>query len=520
MWSLSVEEQFYILYPLILSACFAVAGRRLSFAVTLSLLAASYVGMLYVMGDNQLTLGFYFVGTRAWELLVGSVLAYYMHKLPTQGKVNDIASLTGLGMLLYAITQFEATAQYPNASALIPTIGTALILGFARPSTWVGGKLLVFSPFVFVGLISYSLYLWHQPVFAFLRALNGSHPTLLQFSLGIIGSAVLAYLTYRFVETPFRDREKWSQKRIFTFSLVGCTLLAATGLLFYVKKGLPERYDANVFVEVPKQGERICVVRDFSDVTPDDQRCHRNPDAPLTIALMGDSHGNELVEMLAEVMPNTGIQQVTHSGCPPIGEYYHWDASCREWYPKALDYLIDSEEIKTVIIHYRHTLHLYGEMGDNYPAPPQNKHFKNEAGDKLPNTNALYLAGLDALVNTLTDAGKKVVLTSPTPDLPDDINRMMMPKTVFSDKTKYSRTQTFPSSYYHDYVSVIVDYARTKQAHPLVSFADIGPTLCDTHCPAFYRDEPGYHDSNHVTLKYVAPLAERLKEHLMARSIH
>jgi peptidoglycan/LPS O-acetylase OafA/YrhL len=514
MWSLSVEEQFYVIYPIILSVCFFLAAKRFSFYVTLTLLVSSFIAMLLVMANNQGTLGFYFVGTRAWQLLAGSVLAYCIHRLPTSGKLNEIASLSGLALIIFAITQFEATAQYPNALALVPTLGTVLILGFATSNTWVGGKLLSSKPFVFIGLISYSLYLWHQPIFAFLRALNSAHPTHLQFAAGIIASTLLAYITCRFVEAPFRDRNKWSQKGIFIFSALGCFILAAAGLGMYLAKGLPSRYDASMTVDIGEQGERPCVIRDFSDITPGSASCKHNPEKPLTMAIMGDSHGQEMAEALAVTMPNNGIQQITHSGCPPIGDFYHWDGSCREWYPKAVEYLETNKDIEVVIIHYRHALHLYGEMGQHYPNAPKVNPLKDKSGNLLFDVEARYFAALDKLVQRLVMSGKEVVLTSPSPDLPDDIKRLMFPKTIFGSATKYDRIDTVPTSYYHRYYGAFYDYARSASEQPNVTFSHIGLTLCGTHCPAFYEGLPGYFDSNHITLDYAKALAEGLKLHL------
>ena len=517
MWSLSVEEQFYVVYPIILSLIFLRTGVKTSAAITLLLMALSFSTMLMVMANNQFSLGFYSLPTRAWELLMGALLAHYVHRLPQSGPINEWASFAGLALIIYSISQFESTSSFPNASALLPTIGTMLILGFTRSTTWVGRNILTRKPMLWIGLISYSLYLWHQPLFAFCRLISGEHPSATAFVIASVVSMFLAYLTYRYIETPFRNKKAWTRPQIFTFSAVGTTAFATLGLSFYLLKGAPDRYINSPVIEIAEHAPRPCVIRDFKFIPPGDKQCQLNPDHSATIAVMGDSHGHELAHALALSLPDTGIQQVTHSGCPPLGRFHHWDKSCRDWFPTAKEYLATSPDIETVVIHYRHTLHLYGNMGDHYPKPPTLKALKNTEGVPLPDTSALYFDAHDTLISDLEDAGKHVVLVMPTPEMYTDIARMVIPATILGSKPRYSLHKTLPYSYYLNYTREVRDYIVLKaDESPNVSAVDTGSLLCtDGYCPAMYKGKPAYFDSNHITTEFAMPLANGVKDAIL-----
>ncbi len=240
-WSLAVEEQYYIFFPFALWACWRWFARGVTPFLVLttlgSLILAEFLSTRYPSSN------FYLVPTRAWELLAGSLTALYlMRRAAPQGLLAEAVGIAGLGAILFAIVAYDAATPFPSLWALVPVLGSVAIILAVSPATLVG-KLLGSTAFVGVGLISYSAYLWHQPLFAFARLLDVDNhpPQILMLMLGL-AALVLAWLSWRFVERPFRNKDAFSRKRIFALSGLGGAVLAGLGAIAILSSGLPQRY--------------------------------------------------------------------------------------------------------------------------------------------------------------------------------------------------------------------------------------------------------------------------------------
>ncbi|MDO9472042.1 MAG: acyltransferase [Caulobacter sp.] len=198
-WSLAVEEQFYILFPPALWLAYRLARRHV---VVLLVLAAIVSLALSEWGWRTApSANFFLLPSRAWELLIGAIAAL-VHWAPSRRIANGL-SLLGLVLVAGSLATFSEAVPMPSALGLFPIVGTALILLFGRTGTWVAA-LLSLKPFVWIGLISYSAYLWHQPLFAFARIRSISEPApALMLALCAL-SLLLAWLSWRFVEAPWR----------------------------------------------------------------------------------------------------------------------------------------------------------------------------------------------------------------------------------------------------------------------------------------------------------------------------
>ncbi|MCH8685927.1 acyltransferase family protein [Pedomonas mirosovicensis] len=209
-WSLAVEEQYYLLFPLLLALLWRF-GRRPVFGVIALLAGASL--LLSEYGSRHWgSANFYLAHTRAWELLIGSICAFLQFRQP-QRRSNGLSAL-GLGLILFAIFRYDETTPFPSVYALAPTLGTALVILYGAGGTWAG-RLLATRPFVGIGLISYSAYLWHQPLLAFARIYSLKTPPIEMMLALSAASLVLAYLSWKYVETPFRNRRAFSRGAIF-----------------------------------------------------------------------------------------------------------------------------------------------------------------------------------------------------------------------------------------------------------------------------------------------------------------
>ncbi len=257
-WSLAVEEQFYLLFPLLLGWLWkkgqASLVKWLVVIAALSLLLSEWGWR------HEPTANFFFALSRAWELLAGALAACCVRA--GWARVHNGLSLLGLLLLLVAIFRFDDQLPFPSVYALVPVLGAVLVIMFGGSETLVG-RLLGQKPLVFVGLISYSTYLWHQPLFAYSRIRTTEDPGMMEMTALTVASFVLGYLGYRFVEQPFRSRERFSSKFMFRFFFAGTALFIAVGAAGNLTKGWPQRFEQPAFVEqgkfaLPSRSQGFC----------------------------------------------------------------------------------------------------------------------------------------------------------------------------------------------------------------------------------------------------------------------
>lgn len=354
-WSLAVEEQYYLLFPLFLIVTrrlgkrwvvfLLVVAALVSFALTQSAFNREQDWLVYhrVPGarsaialwdaiapktytwnqdDPLLPSRFYLLHARAWELLSGALLAFYIPKQNTgvrHAVASQVGSATGLLLIAYAVLSFDKTTA-PGVHALIPISGACLIIASATPRTLVG-RLLGSRLFVGVGLISYSAYLWHQPLFAFARHRSLEEPGARLFGALSAATLVLAYLTWKYVETPFRERHRVSRTQVFAYGASCSVLFAAIGSIGYFSGGFPSRLP-DALADVlrgrantnPRQSS--CDAAAAAQVRNPANACVFGSDSNVVGVVVGDSHADALAYSLGEAFEkrNMGIKEMAYSG--------------------------------------------------------------------------------------------------------------------------------------------------------------------------------------------------------------
>jgi peptidoglycan/LPS O-acetylase OafA/YrhL len=327
-WSLAVEEQYYLLFPLILMATWKLGQRWV--LLMLTVLIVSSLLLAQWMSSAKPELGFYILPTRAWELLIGGLVAWYFTQAKRQefsASLNQGGSLLGLALLIYAVLAFDKQTPFPSFYTLVPTVGSALIILCANPGTLVG-RLLGHRILVGIGLISYSAYLWHQPLFAFTRYRYLDHPgQLLLGALAVLAFA-LGYLTWRFVETPFRDKQRFTRRQIFTYSAIGSIFFITIGVVSNINKGFSQRitdeqkevlmYDSgdllnNLYVNIYKRG--TCFLDSSKTAQDFNSECLSNNPSE-SVLIWGDSHAAALSFGVRQHFEK--VSQYNSAACPPL----------------------------------------------------------------------------------------------------------------------------------------------------------------------------------------------------------
>ena len=358
-WSLAVEEQYYLLFPVLL-VLFWNLGRRRMMALFAVLGVISLV-MAQRLSTTQPATAFYLLPTRGWELLVGVLTALHFQNKPDTTVAGtkaipweELMGVLGFALITYAVFAFDRQTPFPGVYALIPTVGTALLILFASQRTLVG-KLLGCGPLVGIGLISYSAYLWHQPLFAFVRYKSVETPDALTLNLLSLLAFAMAYVSWRYVEQPFRRRlSKGALFRSLGASYAAMLSLAAAMFVF-----LPRQYDGVAIAPINAYGgERF-------------EWDGRDAKSPRTVSyvLYGDSHARQYLGALNELANERdfSLSWMLHPACMSLpGIVNIYSAETRESCVKMLQTLQEKlgDSKSDLIVAYRWSKNLERVNGE------------------------------------------------------------------------------------------------------------------------------------------------------------
>ena len=322
-WSLAVEEQFYLLFPLAL-VLLARHKRIRTAGVILVLCIGSFELCLLGSGFCP-SANFYLLPTRAWELMLGSLLAAVPAARLPNAWSNEAAGLAGVGLILYSVLCYTRDTVFPGLATLLPSLGAGLIIrsGGARPT--LVSRVLMLKPMVFTGLISYPLYLWHWPLLVFTKYISIEPPNWHVRLALLLVSAVLATLSWKFVETPFRKRRLCPRRpQLLAFASLAMLLLLVLGGGVYVKHGMPSRLPAQALAYQSPNFDTAFFKNNFYPGGKFAELGEQSTNQPIEILLWGDSHAMAVAPALDELCRrfSTRGAQATHAATAPLlGQY-------------------------------------------------------------------------------------------------------------------------------------------------------------------------------------------------------
>ena len=482
VWSLGVEEQFYLVYPLAVAAVWKFARRHLW--TVLAVLAVLSFAMAEIAMTVRPEAAFYLPTSRAFELLTGALAVGVQRQLTLSSLQLRVASIGGLALVVLSLAGLRASLPYPGLWALPPCLGAAMLL--VAKDGW-SARLLAAPPLVRTGDISYSLYLWHWPLLVFGRMVLGD--TLWVSALGLVAAFGAAWLSRRFIELPFmtgRIRQVW---------FGGGLAMAAsivTALIVFHFNGLPDRF--------PAREQAVFAAAD--DYNHDRSHCHLAKNQRMSysrtciygaagiapsIAVWGDSHGAELAKALGDRLAGRrlALRQITASACPPsVGFQTRYNLTCREHNADMLMHLKADNRITTVILTANYLR--YGGDG-----------------------GAAMLGGLELSALDLQTAGKQVVIIYPLPiydfDPPSQVGLAMRlgrdPHQIGESRGDFDR----------DNGAIVAELDAFTRDHGILPLrpADV---LCDAGRCRVYDDRAGvlYFNDQHLSLAGAGLLAARL----------
>lgn len=516
-WSLAIEEQFYIFFPLLLML---VSKLRRNPKTAIAVLTVASFALSALTTSTRPDAAYYLLPWRAWELGVGALIALYIKDVTFDRATREILSLVGLAAIAYAVLYFDETTVFPGAAAMLPVAGAGLLLLCGGHGDTFSDRFLSWSPMVWIGLISYSLYLWHWPVILFYQHIVFDRPDLLGAIVIVVLSVALAWLSWKYVEAPFRSHipsagpskraPRFSRAKIFSMSFAGMIALFALSGAIRFGDGWPWRLPPEATQLVDGRTDRhpragSCMARNEGWRSPKDPCIVGAGDDAPVVALWGDSHGIALLPEVDAAANRANVRAafLSRAGCVPVENVERLDGRtgrCVEYGNGAMEYILETKSLTTVILVARYAMSAEGFLVDYGLAERDvDPTLFADAEDGLwPEEERLdrLIASLDKAITRMTDAGLTVAIIYPIPEIGHKV-----PQTLARLSLQGRNYQDFGVSYafFQERNAEIMERLDeiVERTGAIVIKSD--EILCDEEICRAYRDGHAlYYDDDHL----------------------
>ncbi len=431
-WSLAVEEQFYLIFPLLFVAKNIRSAKSVLIGTAIAIFVLSFLGALTRFGTSS-TGAFFLLPYRAWELMAGAIVALYSVNdkrfFKTRPYFSRLISNFGMSIIIIAIILGDESTRHPGLLTLLPVVGTALLIAFGREPS-LTSRLLSNKLLVAIGKLSYGLYLWHFPILALWRVDKGTELDGVETTAAMVLTFTCSYLMWKFAETPFRDRVRTSNKYVAIVATTGFIALVSIGVVgqntVFGKKSNSELALLEAQAKVPDQLDNWVEIDFEAPISGGSMGVTERKSPMGDVVLLGDSHAGALKDSLSAELERRNLSGVAfiRAGCPPVSNVIiepREKFDCTD-FNQIIDIVLKDTFVTDVILFSRWTFYIEGTRYTNYRGYREDGYeVKFTAPDKKFSSDEeriTYLGDqIKLTIERLESTGKRVHLIYPLPEL-------------------------------------------------------------------------------------------------------
>ena len=541
-WSLSIEEQFYLIFPIFLVLFF----KKINLAFILIILFALFSISLSQFGgnlkfsypyvENHLSFfalpqfAFYFTLTRIWEILVGCLLALFLFNNKKNFE-NRYLVLLGYLLIVLSILFFDRNTLHPSIITLIPITGTLLVLLYSSENFNESGVFVIFNNYILlkIGLISYSLYLWHQPIYQFFNQIYFIDTNNLVKFFIIFLLLILSFFSFKFIEQPFRDKRKISQKNIFIFYILSTILIILFCLYSLYLRDFSKKYSALVydisnFSKYYENNNFNCSTSAENYISPNNA-CILGNEQKTELALIGDSHLDIISKELKKELTLLGVSayQFSYGGCVPslnLKVYNDKRYICNKYFTEVLNKLKNEPNIKKIVLFSRWSFNLKGERFNNKEGGIEigsGHYFIPINSDVLVEKKIRQeeiLKNIEIFIKKIKNLDKDIYIVMPTPEMgwevPNNLARILHYKNKIEKNTLSISKKVFDernSEIYKFFLNLKKNY-NLNLIYPNDIFCD------NLKCFSHKNNIPLFFDDDHLSIEGSKLLSKKIINHI------